>query len=103
MSNVPLAASTRPAHRRWPVAIRAAAPNVNTVPAIVIWFGVIGSRARSVASRWALRLTHAWKRVVNTRLDLPLVSVDAARAPGQPRLPIDLDDPRGHARPRIAR
>src|SRR5215467_2256105 len=88
MSNVPLMARTRPAASRLPKAASAAAPNVRKVPATVTWFGVMGSRPMSRASRCAFRLTHAWKRVVNTRLHLlsPLL-------PGLPGLPVDLEDP----------
>src|SRR5438105_15781474 len=85
MSNVPLTASTSPAARRWPSPASTAAPKVNSVPAIVTWLGVIGSRPSSRASLCALRLTHAWKRVVNTRLHL------LSRLPGAPGLLIDLD------------
>src|SRR5215472_15229776 len=102
MSNVPLSASTMPAGRSCPSPARTAATNVNTVPATVTWFGVTGSRANCLAIRWALRLTHAWKRVVNTRLHLLVRVVSGASIPSPPRLLVDPDDPRRDRPPSIA-
>src|SRR5437764_9940272 len=101
MSNVPLTASTAPATRRWPRPASSAAPNVNSVPVTVTWLGVIGSRPRSRASRCALRLTHAWKRTVNTRLHL-LPTRRSRGLPRPPRLLVDLDHLRRHDPPGIA-
>src|SRR5437660_896007 len=101
MSNVPLTASTRPAVRRCPRPAAAAAANVSSVPATVTWLGVIGSRPRSRASRCALRLTHAWKRVVNTRLHL-LCAGRPAGLPDAPRLLIDVDHLRRDDAPGVA-
>src|SRR5262252_7775081 len=93
MSKVPLRASTMPAGRSCPSPASAAATNVNVVPATVTWFGVMGSRPSSRAIRWALRLTHAWKRVVNTRVHLLVRLVRSASGAGAPRLLVDLDHP----------
>src|SRR5215472_8188236 len=102
MSNVPLSASTTPASLSWPSPARAAATKVNRVPAMVTWLGVIGSRPISRAIRCALRLTHAWKRVVNTRLHLLVrVGSDTSGA-GPPRFLIDLDHPRRDRLPAVA-
>src|SRR5947209_19902063 len=95
MSNVPAKASTRPAGSSCEKPARAAATKVSAMPTVVIWFGVRGERASRRASRSALRLTHAWKRVVNTLLRL-LVTCGAA---GLPRLLIYLDDPGRHQTP----
>ncbi len=66
MSKVPLSASTMPAASRYPNPASAPAPKVNSIPATVTWLGVTGRRASAAASRWALRLTQAWNRLVNT-------------------------------------
>src|SRR5438105_176263 len=97
MSKVPAKARTMPAGSSRPKPASAAATNVSAIPTVVIWFGVSGERARRRASLSALRLTHAWKRVVNTRFGLLLTR----RAPCLSRLLIDLDHPGGHHRPRV--
>src|SRR3982074_3603302 len=92
MSKVPAKASTRPAGSICEKPASAAATKVSAMPTVVIWLGVSGERASRRASRRALRLTHAWKRVVTPLLRL-FVSRGAARGlPGLPRLLIDLDD-----------
>src|SRR5262252_8663324 len=102
MSNVPLSASTTPASLSCPSPARAAVTKVNRVPAMVTWLGVIGSRPISRAILCALRLTHAWKRVVNTRLHLLVrVGPDTSGA-GSARLLVDLDHPRRDHLPAVA-
>src|SRR5258708_24725754 len=96
MPTGPLPASTTPASGRWPTPARIAAANVSSVPATVTWLGVMGSRLSRPAARWALRLTHAWKRVVNTRLDL------LAGGPRLPHLLVHLDQPRRDRLPGVA-
>src|SRR5438105_15464382 len=97
MSNVPANASTSAAQRRRPKPTRRADPKVTIMPATVTMLGVTGRAASSLASRWALRLTHAWNRVVNTRLDL---LAGAERRP-YPRLLIHLDDLSGDHPPSV--
>src|SRR5437763_16380924 len=70
MSNVPANASTIAPPSRLPNPISTAATQVISVPPTVTMLGVTGSRPSRRPSRSALRLTHAWKRVVSTRLDL---------------------------------
>src|SRR5919109_2874367 len=61
------------------------------MPAIVTWLGVMPKRASAPAARCAFRLTHAWKRLVNT---LNLRGAHARRL-------IYLDHPRRDLAPRV--
>src|SRR5437868_6959297 len=97
MSNVPANASTSAAQRRRPKPTRRADPKVTTMPATVTMLGVTGSADSSLASRWALRLTHAWNRVVNTRFNL-LAGPDRRPCP---RLLVHLDDSARHHSPGV--
>src|ERR1700730_9650804 len=102
MSNVPAKASTRPAGSSCEKPASAAATKVSAMPTVVIWFGVRGERASKRASRSALRLTHAWKRVVNTLLRLLLTVRLSRGATDLPRLLIDLDDLGRHHAPGVS-
>ena len=86
MSKVPANASTMPAGKSWPAAIKTAARKVSAVPTTVIWFGVTGRRPSADIRRSAWRLTQASNRVVNMHL------LQRARDSGATRLLIDLDN-----------
>src|SRR5579859_90402 len=94
MSKQPPKASTRAPATSWPMPTRTAEANTTSIPVTVTRLGVTGRRAKLAASRWALRLTQAWNRLVNTSLLLCL----SLPAPG---LLINLEDLAGHLAPGV--
>src|SRR3982074_575433 len=98
MSHVPARMSTTPAHRSWPNAASAAAPNVRTMPTTVTWFGVRGTRPMADIKASARLRTQASNRVVNIRL----LSKPHGERRGFARLFVHLDHPRSDRVPCVA-